>query len=746
MLIIKKLFLVFTIVFSAWAQQKNGQELASMSVNLFENQNNKYLSVSLANEKKWHTYWINPGDAGLPTEIDILIDDEKVDLAPIEWPTPKKYLEAGNLLTIGYGGLHTFFYKLNANFLQNYANKEITIHAKYLICKNICIPGEKKISGVITNDIFKTDKNESQITKTQLEEQFKKIPKSISLPTDLDISLIKYEKGLALVYQFSGDPKRSSSNLYTLTPYPQVPFSFKRESLYKDKKGNSYGLYTIDWDGEFMEPEIPLPADGIFKNPYKLKFLFNDPVKDEVFVIEKEITNYKLNVEESFKQLFSSLTPIKIDRHGDKDGGSNEITSNSDGTSSAPKENDGPNRILYYFFMALLGGLILNIMPCVLPVISIKLFGLVNHSGEGKKSIFKHNMAYSLGVVATFLALALVVILLKTTGEQVGWGFQLQSPIFVAIMIFIIFVMALNMFGLFEFRTPGGSKLGSLEVKDTFSGDFFSGALATILSTPCSAPFLGTALTFAFSESPGIIFLIFFSIGLGLALPFILTALFPALIKFLPKPGMWMEHVKKFLGLTLILTTLWLLDVFLSLTGSQLALFQMNTALSLVFFTIYVRKKITKNLILSAILVLPMFLLFYQSSTTKTTVSDGALSSMIDEKSRGEVKWQAWREDKMKSLQDQKSLTFIDFTAKWCITCKVNERLVLETDDFRSLVKERNLNLLLGDWTRRDPVIGAWLQKNGFVGVPAYFVINSKGELIKLGETITISKIKNALD
>ena len=171
----------------------------------------------------------------------------------------------------------------------------------------------------------------------------------------------------------------------------------------------------------------------------------------------------------------------------------------------------------------------------------------------------------------------------------------------------------------------------------------------------------------------------------------------------------------------------------------------MNTVLTLIFFVFYVRAKVTKNFLLSSLLVIPMLLLFYQSSTTKVEVSSNSGSSILNEKTSEGLPWKAWSEEEMNKLMNDKSLTFIDFTAKWCITCKVNEKLVLDTDSFKSLVKEKNLNLLLGDWTRRDPIIGEWLKKNGSVGVPAYFVINSKGKLIRLGETITIDKIRNSL-
>ncbi len=729
------LFISF-LTLNIFAQTPNGSELAKINIQTFDTGNEKLLAVTFKNEKGWHTYWTNPGDAGLPTEFSFKADGKELKLESLEWPTPKKYIEKGDLLTFGYEKLHTFFFKYDPTV----EIKNLETNAKWLICKNICIPGQRKLEGSITEGTYQAKKNDFDIKSSQVQEAFAKVPNIEKVPNDLDINLIKYKNGLALLYNFKGDFSQAISNLYALTPHPVQPFSFKRETLRKDKSGNLYGLYTLDWDGEYMEPEIPLPADGKFKTPYKFKFLFNDPVKKKVYTIEKEFSEFLLNQEENLEVFFKGMT--KIDSAGIKKNGSNSL---NQANSKIPGKSYQNNKIIYFFLMAFLGGIILNIMPCVLPVISIKLFGLINHSSEDNKSIFKHNMAYSLGVFLTFIVLAAIVVGLKATGEQVGWGFQLQSPVFVGIMALVIFVMALNMFGLFEFRTPGGSKLGSVKVEDSFLGDVFGGVLATILSTPCSAPFLGTALTFAFSESPAVIFLIFLSVGLGLALPFILTALFPALIKFLPKPGMWMEHVKKFLGFTLILTTLWLLDVFLALTDSQVALLQMNTALALIFFVIYVREKVTKNLILSFALLIPTAFLFLESVNTQTSSIDSS-SAMLKDKSRSELKWEAWSEQRMQELQENKELTFIDFTAKWCLTCKVNEKVVLDTRRFKNLVKQKKMKLLLADWTKRDNIIGSWLQKHGFVGVPAYFVINSQGELVTLGETITVGKIKKALN
>ena len=311
-------------------------------------------------------------------------------------------------------------------------------------------------------------------------------------------------------------------------------------------------------------------------------------------------------------------------------------------------------------------------------------------------------------------------------------------------MIMGLFVFSLNLFGLFEFKTPGGSKLGNVTTNDGFGGDFLSGVLATVLSTPCSAPFLGTALTFAFTSSTLEIYLIFTMIGLGLAFPFILTAIYPKLVSFLPKPGNWMNTVKKVLGVTLILTIIWLLDVYNALVDGSSNLIKLATILALIFAGFLLAKK--KERWIGAVSFLLALGLFVNISTTQFIASTDEHTALIRDKQTKGLDWQPWSEARMSDHKTNGELVFIDFTAKWCFTCKVNERLVLDTDEFKGLVKETNLKLLIADWTKRDEVIGSFLRKNGLVGVPAYFIQKKDGTLVNLGETVSISKIKEHLN
>jgi thiol:disulfide interchange protein DsbD len=732
-----KVLLIFILSFSVFADSSN-EDIPKIPVKfnstIINIEGTNYLSLNYLNHKKWHTYWKNPGDAGLPIKYTFTANGKEVKLEELEWPVPRKYIEKGDMLAFGYEGSYSLFFKLP----KELENTQLLIKSNWLVCKHICIPGQAELTGKITNaDFSELNTPTFEISKDEVIEHFKKLPKERDFPGNLDIVLAKKpgneENKLSLYYNLSIRSALNfdkSNNL--LTPFPQDPFTYLREKVYKDKKNNLYAKYEIEWDGEYVEPEIPLPSNGKFVTPYTLKFLFSNPENGQVEIIKKTFKSYSLDSGERFEKFTELLTPISTNT---------EIKGEPSKEPTMPIAKPLPG-LLTYLLLAFIGGFILNFMPCVLPVISIKLFSLIKQRGQSNAQILKHNLSYTLGILFTFALLTLAIILFKQAGEQVGWGFQLQSPIFVLLMIFVLFIFSLNMFGLYEFKTPGGSKLGNIQTKEGFSGDFFSGVLATILSTPCSAPFLGTALTFAFTSSSSMIFLVFMFVGLGLAFPFILTGIFPKTISFLPRPGMWMEKLKKFLGLTLILTAVWLIDVFSSLQGES-AVLKLNLALVLCFFAFYLGKNITKSKVLIIIFHLFYLVIIGNIIATPPEISTQETSEV---KMQDGLNWEKWSQENMDKYKARGQKVFIDFTAKWCFTCKVNERLVINTDEFRELVAKEDIALLLGDWTKRDPVIGSWLKKHGHVGVPAYFVINSKGELIKLGETITISKIKKSLN
>lgn len=732
MRILSLLILLSLLFTTGHADETIPAKPVSMSAQTFKNADGLFIALSFTNHPEWHTYWKNPGDAGLPVKNVFTVNAKEVVLEEEEWPAPRRFIEPGNLWAYGYGGSYSLFYKLSKKNLNLITGKEVSLRSTWLVCRHICIPGEQKIDFKITNEVLtsSTQGLAEQVNTSVLTQRFNEIPRSATLPSYITLKLSKgsAEKTLVLSYSVTKtDDQSFFKDRNLLFPYPQTPFDFRHENLSSEKNAINATM-EISWDGEYSTPPEDLPANGKFKKPYKLKFLINDPIQKKPLLIEKKF--------ESF-----DLTPVTVATLP-TESNAREIMPPSSNVDSKVVVAQSTNSLFYYLIVAFLGGLILNIMPCVLPVISLKLFGLIKYKSESRAVIIRHNVFYTLGILVTFVVMAMIIVSLKSIGSQVGWGFQLQSPTFIALMIIFLFVFALNLFGVFEFRTPGGKKLGNVQIKEGFTGDFFSGVLATILSTPCSAPFLGTALTFAFSSTPLQITAVFLMIGLGLAFPFILTAVFPQLVAFLPKPGNWMNTVKKILGLTLILTTLWLFDVYNALVDGSSHLIKLGSTLVFIYAGFLLFKKERWIGLVSFLLSLGLFI---NLSSTEIVSSNDEHTALIRDKQAKGLKWEPWSEARMLEHKTNSQVVFIDFTAKWCFTCKVNEKLVLDTDKFKNFVAENDVKLLIGDWTKRDEVIGSFLRKNGMVGVPAYFVQKKDGTLVNLGETITLDRIREHL-
>jgi thiol:disulfide interchange protein/DsbC/DsbD-like thiol-disulfide interchange protein len=723
------LLLFFTL--TSFAQDK-GDELADMGVQSIVVDNQVYLAVTLKNEDHWHTYWKNPGDSGLPTKISVAFYNNPLQLEMMEWPVPHKYIEQGNILAYGYEGTHTFFYKISSKDLRT-LTVPFKVTANYLICKNICIPGKGEVQGKFIGEKFHPIKGqEIELSEKNLMMSLEKIPRKIAKPDDIEMYLMKGKRENTLWLHYSlknADVNSFNKKMNLLTPFPAPPFGYKHEKVYFDQKQKIlYGMIEIEWDGDLQEPEIPFPQDGRFENAIKANFLVNKPGFKRLDYFEYSFTDFALSGQDPLERYFATITEV----------GEDSLGAPASGSSNKDKS------LMVMILLALLGGLILNLMPCVLPVISLKLFGLIKHSQAPRSKLIKHNLSYTAGVISSFWVIAAVVIGLKSAGENIGWGFQLQSPSFVLVMLLLLFVFTMNLFGLFEFFVPGGRLLGGAKLKDGMVGDFFSGVLATILATPCSAPFLGTALSFAFTTGTASILIIFTFVGVGLSIPFILTGFFPGLIAFLPKPGQWMDNLKKFLGLALLLTCAWLYDILLSLVDGSLFNFYLNAILIFVFFGVYFYNKMSDSRFFRLLfIIVPLFIIGYVLGNSEIYMSAPAESASTSTTTSSGVTWNKWTEDKMMSVANQ--YVFVDFTAQWCLTCKVNKKLVLDTDDFKALTEKHNIKLFRADWTKRDESITNFLKRYEIVGVPAYFIKKPDGTIISLGETVTISKLKEYL-
>ena len=390
---------------------------------------------------------------------------------------------------------------------------------------------------------------------------------------------------------------------------------------------------------------------------------------------------------------------------------------------------------------AFLGGLILNLMPCVLPVISLKILSFVNMSGSSRRRLFEHGALFTMGVLVSFWALAGAMLVLRAYSEGIGWGFQLQEPLFVGILAMIMFLLGLSLLGVFEFGTKL-TQLGGKQKAGRF-GTFMSGVLATVVATPCTGPLLAPAIGYAVTLPSSLAMLLFTFVGLGMASPYLLIAAFPKLINKLPKPGAWMVTFKQIMGFLMMATVLWLLWVFASQTDSVFGLMRLMLALlvAAVGAWVYGRwgtpvvKKSRRYIayaLTAALLAMGgiVGLKGIQSADTQMIAQEG--------------NFMAWDAEKFEELRAEGIPVFVDFTAKWCLMCQAN-RVPLHSKDVQKAFEEKGVVVMVADWTRRDPSITAELAKFNRNGVPLYVYYGDE-EPVVLPQVLTSGNIIDAID
>ena len=426
-----------------------------------------------------------------------------------------------------------------------------------------------------------------------------------------------------------------------------------------------------------------------------------------------------------------------------------EDIKNTQAAQSTKQTKNSAGKVIYYLILAFLGGAILNVMPCVLPVLSIKAMSLVKQSQYDNTKILKSSFAYTGGILFSFLVLAIVVIIIKLSGEMVGWGFQFQNTAFVMVLLSIIFVFSLSLFNVFVIAAPGMQASAKAQSKGGLWGSFFTGIFAVLLSTPCTAPLLGAALGFAFSQPPLIILAMFIFVGLGLAFPFILLGFWPKAIKMIPKPGDWMVTFEQLMGFLLLATALFLLRTLYFLVGGE-------NILNILWFLLILgvaswaygkfagpvsttlQKWVTIIIIILVIAFSAHYLLKFETKTTDETLN----SSKIDPASG----WLKFSPDDLQKYRKEGKPVFIDFGAEWCMTCKTNETVVLYSKEIQDEFKKYGVILMRGDNTKKSKLIGEWLAKFNRAGVPLYILyVPGKENPIVLPEVITKDMVKNML-
>jgi thiol:disulfide interchange protein/DsbC/DsbD-like thiol-disulfide interchange protein len=723
----KRFFVTLALVWiganASFAQLMNGKPLVTPSLHVGTTDFSKPFTVAIrfAIEPEWHLYWRNPGDAGIPPEVKWTLP-KGFSASAFRFPTPHKIVSSG-VVAYGYDTelvlLSTITPDANTKSISA-SDAVINAELTWLVCRENCIPGN---GSVMLNLLRASPKAISDGIK-MIAETEARLPKLLTTKKISAQAAAKQEGDKLLVsIDFTGDDAKRLTDFY-----PDVLENFVLN--YDDIKIQN-GQLTF-----------PLRASNKTAKLTSLNGLL-------VFGNEasREATEFS--------------TPIQITSGGASDGTSSG--GNSGGGSSGgllnqsftPQNTTDENGMSlgWALVFAFIGGLILNIMPCVLPVISLKVMSFVEQSGSGKSKSFKHGLVFALGVLVSFWVLALVAVVLQSAGEQIGWGFQFQSPAFVVAMAGIIFVFGLNLIGVFEFAAPSisGEAGATLSRRDAV-GSFMNGVLATVLATPCTAPFLGSALGFAFSQPAAIIVLIFTTVGLGLATPYLILSAKPEWLKFIPKPGEWMNRFKQIMGFLLFATVVWLLSV----VGSQLGAEGVVATVALLLgvavsawvignYITYSSRTTRKVAVWSVALLLTLssyYVTFERWLDWRTVKTVAATTSSQS------GHWLAFSPETVEKHVRSGKPVFIDFTADWCFTCKVTERTVLETDAVQNKIKELGIVTVKADWTNRNDDITQLLKKFGRSGVPLYVVFpaNKLSEPIILPEVITPELLINAFE
>jgi len=650
-----------------------------------------WVALKITHEEHWHTYWINDGDSGLPTKIDWQLP-EGFAAGPIVWPYPQKII-MDPLVSYGFEDIAYLFVQITPPDKLPVSPVELKAKVSWLMCKEVCIPGKAAVSiSLIAGNETIQDQNQVQVfAKARLNIPSDKSDWKFSLA--LDASTLRI-----MATPPTGAPEITSWDLFAIDK--GIVAASMDKQWNKTSDGYEMVLTRDDSDG-------PLP--------------------------------------ELFRAVLVSNPSMS------REAGKNAIEIALPFTATTQPAVETPPEATYSLFIicsfAFLGGIILNLMPCVFPVISLKILGFVNQARQDPQAVWHHGLVFAAGVMVSFWILAGMLIVLRAGGESIGWGFQLQSPHVLITLCLLFFTLALNLFGVFEFGLSLTSAGGTLADQQGWSGSFFSGFLATVIATPCTAPFMGVALGYALTQPPYVSMIVFTSLALGMAFPYLLLSRFPAMLKILPRPGAWMETMKQIMGFFLLATVLWLFWVLASLVSTNTLTFIL-AAFLMVGVAVWILGKWDilaksnrvrwRGRIAAALFFVAAFVLGFNQ--IERSDASGV---------RGEVHngWEPFTPERLEELRSEGKPVFIDFTAKWCLTCQVNKLSVLRKANILQAFKDKNVVLLSADWTDENEVIAKELARHGRQSVPLYLLYppDSSGDPQILPEILTQNIVLEAL-
>lgn len=629
----------------------------------------------------WHTYWRNPGDSGEPVQLDWQLP-EGWEAGDITWPLPMT-LPTGPIINYGFEGAPLFPVSVTVpETAEPGSVQTLTLDFYYLVCADICIP--ENGSATINMPIGESTKDPRWdiLIQDAIDTAPKPAPISAAIMQDGDEAIL------------------------TLDNLPEGDFS------------NSYFFPFDQGIVAHSEPQnVTIGSDGV-QIRVVADYAWENGLPDQITGVLSYQQNGLRTGSEIGVDVGETLDIGLIDEPGETR------------TFSA-----GSFTLIGAIFGALLGGLILNLMPCVFPVISMKALSIAKTAHGERAVIRREAWAYTAGVIATFLVLTLLLIALKAAGSEIGWGFQLQSPLVVGGLALLIFTVGLNLLGVFEFGTTFQNTGSGLTTKGGVRGSFFTGLLAVIVATPCTAPFMAGAIGYAVAQPVIVTVAIFMALAVGFALPFLLIAYVPRLLKVLPKPGPWMVRFKELLAFPMFAAAIWLVWV-ISLQAGPTGLLKVLSAMLLVALAVWAFKSNRSSV--KAFAALMVVLAIFATGSIRP-----------DAPSAVDLTQEAWSPERVGELRAEGRPVFVDFTAAWCVTCKVNETVVLESDKTKQLFVDTNTAFLVADWTNKNDEIARELERYGRAGVPLYLVFPSGDNSVSaevLPQVLTYDVVKDAIE
>jgi thiol:disulfide interchange protein/DsbC/DsbD-like thiol-disulfide interchange protein len=641
----------------------------------------------------WHVYWQNPGDSGAPTKITWEDVPENIRISDMAWPTPAR-LPYGTLLNYGYSNRVVFPITITAS--TDLPSLTLNARAEWLVCADICIPESARLSLTLPHQDA-----EARIT---LDDAIDLLPKAVAsghYRADEHTVTIAMPLGDSIDVQ--------AARIAHATWFPID------DGIIRNAAPQQFSVTE-----NMLHITAPRGAAAT-QTPYRGVMTLRDGNNDLLGAYQ-----LSLALETASANASSPAPPTSEPQ---------SLPSEAHRDTASSRTTNNPGSVIEALLLAFLGGLLLNLMPCVLPVLSLKALSLAKKSTASRMASLAQGISYSAGVVASFLAIAAILIALTQAGHAVGWGFQLQSPHVVSGLALLMVAVSLNLFGLFEWpslvRNITGPKNDS-----SYSGSFFTGVLAVAVATPCTAPFMAPALGYAALQPPEVALTVFAALGLGLAAPFLLMSAFPVARHILPKPGQWMVTFKQALAFPMLATAMWLLWVQLQLNyASGLAV--SFSGLLLLSLCLWLRAKLARRgsiWLVAALLV-----------CVGTVLLQPPAQPISSPASHENIRQVAYSPEALQALRAEGVPVFVDATAAWCITCKINEHTSLRDRDVEAAFVEYGVTLMVADWTAKDATITRYLAQYGRNGVPLYVYYAPGEEGVVLPQILTPSMVIRAI-